>query len=326
MTTFWSLWITVITIFSLVGVAGLLYWCTKDTMGVEEGEDMGHEYDGIREINNPLPKWWSYMFWGTIAFAIIYLLLFPGLGAWKGLLEWRSSDQNVQTVEESKQSVLDAQRDKRPDQYAKELDNANDYFGAVFKKLAYADNGRAYRHLEEIARDDEAIKVGQRLYLQNCAQCHGSDARGQIGFPNLTDNAWLYGGEAETIKQTLMHGRIGQMPGWLDAFGEDGVQEVVSYVLSLSGRKVNTKEAQAGQTRFVVCAACHGTDGKGNPAFGAPDLTDAIWLYGDSRDSVIQTIAHGRQGVMPAWENILGEDKVHLISAYVWQLSNQAQE
>lgn len=140
--------------------------------------------------------------------------------------------------------------------------------------------------------------MGQRLFLQNCAQCHGSDARGQLGFPNLADNAWLYGGQPEAIKTTLMQGRQGNMPAWIDSLGKDGVQEVTSYVLSLSGRKVDQQEAAKGKARFVVCAACHGTDGKGNPAFGAPDLTDNVWLYGGSRRAVEATIVHGRMGVM----------------------------
>ncbi len=324
MTTFWSVWISVITLGSLAGIAALLYWCTKDKMGVEEGDDMGHEYDGIRELNNPLPKWWSYMFWGTLVFAIVYLILFPGLGNFKGVLNWQSSDQAVTTLEQSRVSIADAQANKRPDQYAKELDVANAHFGETFQRLAYTVGTDQYRELEVVARDPEAIKVGQRLYLQNCAQCHGSDARGQAGFPNLTDNAWLYGGEASTIKETLMHGRVGQMPAWKETLSEIAVEEIVSYTLSLSGRKVNTREAAGGQRRFVVCAACHGTDGKGNPAFGAPDLTDDVWLYGDTRADVEQTILYGRQGVMPAWKDILGEDKLHLISAYVWQLSNPA--
>ncbi len=163
------------------------------------------------------------------------------------------------------------------------------------------------RPIPEIAQDPEAIKVGQRLFLQNCSQCHGSDARGQKGFPNLTDDAWLYGGEPAAIVTTIMQGRIGQMPAWKDALGEQGVQEVVSYTLSLSGRKVNAREAEAGKARFVVCAACHGTDGKGNPAVGAPDLTDQDWLFGDSRAAVTETVMNGRSGVMPAWKDILGE-------------------
>ncbi|GAB6262005.1 cytochrome-c oxidase, cbb3-type subunit III [Photobacterium sp. 53610] len=325
MSTFWSIWVSVITLGTLAAMAGLLIWCSRDKMGVEEGEDMGHEYDGIREINNPLPKWWSYMFWGTIIFSLAYLALYPGLGNFKGLFGWQSSDQTVRTVAESKASIANAQQQQELNQYAKELGDAEQAYGELFKTLAYDESGNHLRPIEAIAADSEARRVGQRLFLQNCAQCHGSDARGQQGFPNLTDNDWLYGGEPETIKTTIMHGRQGAMPAWIDTLGEDGVQEVASYVLSLSGRKVNAKEAAAGKQRFVVCAACHGTDGKGNPAFGAPDLTDNTWLFGGSRRAVVETITHGRQGVMPAWEHILGEEKIQLISAYVWGLSNSEQ-
>ncbi|MBY8172598.1 cytochrome-c oxidase, cbb3-type subunit III [Vibrio fluvialis] len=322
MTTFWSLWITVITLGTLLGCAFLLVWCLKDKMGVEEGVDMGHEYDGIREINNPLPKWWTYLFVSTFVFAAVYLTLYPGLGNFKGVLGWQSSDQRVRSLEESKASIAAAQENRTLVQYAKELDDADTYFGEAFKRLAYKDGGSDLRPIPEIAADSDALKVGQRLFLQNCSQCHGSDARGQKGFPNLTDNAWLYGGEPDAIVTTIRHGRIGQMPAWKDALGEQGVQEVVSYALSLSGRSVNAREAEAGKARFVVCAACHGTDGKGNPAVGAPDLTDQDWLFGDSRAAVTETVSNGRSGVMPAWIDILGEDKVQLVAAYVWNLSN----
>ncbi|MBY6196715.1 cytochrome-c oxidase, cbb3-type subunit III [Vibrio hangzhouensis] len=322
MTTFWSLWIIVITVGTLVGCAAILYWCVRDKMGVEDGADMGHEYDGIRELNNPLPKWWTYLFVGTFIFAAIYLAMYPGLGNFKGFLGWQSSDQTVRSVEESKASIAAAQSSKSLVQYAKELDDAETYFGEAFNRLAKNADGSGLRPIPEIAADSEAIKVGQRLFLQNCSQCHGSDARGQKGFPNLTDDAWLYGGEPEAIVTTIMEGRIGQMPAWKDALGEDGVREVVSYTLSLSGRKVNAREAEAGKARFVVCAACHGTDGKGNPAVGAPDLTDQNWLFGDSRAEVTETVMNGRSGVMPAWKDILGEEKVQLVSAYVWSLSN----
>lgn len=322
MTTFWSLWIIVITVGTLLGCAALLVWCVKDKTGVEEGKDMGHEYDGIREINNPLPKWWTYLFIGTFVFAAIYLALYPGLGNFKGLLGWQSSDQTVRSLTASKASIETAQKNRALVQYAKELDDAQSYFGEEFKKLAYQSGGTDLRPLPDIAADSDALNVGQRLFLQNCAQCHGSDARGQKGFPNLTDEAWLYGGEPEAIITTIRHGRIGEMPSWKEALGEQGVKEVVSYTLSLSGRSVNAREAEAGKTRFVVCAACHGTDGKGNPAVGAPDLTDQYWLFGGSRADVTETVMHGRSGVMPAWLDILGEDKVQLVAAYVWSLSN----
>ncbi len=322
MTTFWSIWITVITLGSLFGCAVLLIWCTRDKLGVEEGADMGHEYDGIRELNNPLPKWWSYMFWATLVFGLAYLFLFPGLGNWSGFLGWSSSDQRVTNVSASQQSIDSAQQSQTLNQYAMELKLADEVFGKTFKSLAYTDDGKSLLPITQIAENSDALKVGQRLFLQNCAQCHGSDARGQLGFPNLADNAWLYGGQPEAIKTTLMQGRQGNMPAWIDSLGKDGVQEVTSYVLSLSGRKVDQQEAAKGKARFVVCAACHGTDGKGNPAFGAPDLTDNVWLYGGSRRAVEATIVHGRMGVMPPWKDVLGEDKVQLLSAYVWSLSN----
>ncbi|MDP2571680.1 cytochrome-c oxidase, cbb3-type subunit III [Vibrio sp. vnigr-6D03] len=321
MSTFWSLWVIIITVGTLLGCAALLYWCVKDKMGVEEGVDMGHEYDGIRELNNPLPKWWTYLFISTFVFAAIYLALFPGLGSFKGLLGWQSSDQTVTTVQQSRERIAKAQEEKRLDQYAKELDDADAYFGEAFRKLAYNEAGEL-SDITEIAKNEEAIKVGQRLFLQNCSQCHGSDARGLKGFPNLTDNAWLYGGEPVAIVNTVMNGRIGAMPAWGESFGEQGVREVVTYTLSLSGRKVNAREAAAGKARFAACAACHGTDGKGNPAFGAPDLTDQVWLFGETRADITETVMYGRQGVMPAWKDILGEDKVQLVSAYVWSLSN----
>ncbi|MEZ8108053.1 cytochrome-c oxidase, cbb3-type subunit III [Vibrio splendidus] len=324
MSTFWSIWVTVITIGTLIGCAALLRWCSNDKTGVEEGHDMGHEYDGIRELNNPLPKWWTYLFVSTIVFAAVYLSLYPGLGNFKGLLGWTSSNQTVRSVEESRSAIAAAQANKQLDEYAKELDDANTYFGEAFKKLAHDENG--LRSVPDIASDADAIKVGQRLFLQNCSQCHGSDARGQKGFPNLTDDAWLYGGEPQAIVTTIMHGRVGQMPAWKDALGEEGVKEVVSYTLSLSGRSVNVREAEAGKARFVVCAACHGTDGKGNPAVGAPDLTDRDWLFGDSRADVTETVMNGRSGVMPAWKDILGDDKVQLVAAYVWSLSNSDKE
>ncbi|MBE1274430.1 cytochrome-c oxidase, cbb3-type subunit III [Enterovibrio baiacu] len=319
MTTFWSLFITVITLGTLAGCAALVIWCSKDLKGISDGEDMGHEYDGIRELNNPLPKWWSYMFWATIIFSLLYLALYPGLGNFKGLFGWQSSAQNISNVEDSRKQFGD---DSGINQYARELAQANAIFGETYRKLAYKPGSDELLDIPEIAKNPEAVKVGQRLFIQNCAQCHGSDARGQSGFPNLTDKAWLYGGEPDTIKATILHGRVGNMPAWLDALGEDGVKEVTTYALSLSGRKVNAQEAAKGKTRFVVCAACHGTDGKGNPAFGAPDLTDNVWLFGGSRKAVQQTILYGRQGVMPAWKDILDEDKIQLLSAYVWQLSN----
>ncbi len=319
MTTFWSLFITVITLGSIAGIAALLIWCSRDLKSVPDGEDMGHEYDGIRELNNPLPKWWKYMFWATLVFGVVYFILYPGLGNFKGLFQWQSSAQDVANLQQSRSALENMQG---VDQYARELSRAEAYHGELFRQLAYQNNSNTLLDIKTIADNSDALKVGQSLFIQNCAQCHASDARGQTGFPDLTDNAWLYGGAPEAIKETIKQGRIGNMPGWLDAFGQDGVKDLAAYTLSLSGRQVNLEETMRGKSKFVVCAACHGTDGKGNPAFGAPDLTDNVWLFGGSRQDVENSIRYGRQGVMPAWENILSEDKIQLLSAYVWKQSN----
>lgn len=316
MTIFWTIWITILTLVVIVGCAILLIKTSKNNTGVKEGEAMPHSFDGIQELNNPLPKWWTGLFWFTIVIGLLYNFAFPSYsGNWNGLLDWTSADQRVKSLQESKQVAENSHS-----QYQREMNAADQKFSAVFKKLAYDETG-AYKEISMIAKDSEALKVGQRLFLQNCAQCHASDARGSRGFPNLADNDWLYGGEPQMIKQSIMDGRNGIMAAWKDILGEQGVKEVASYTLKLSGRRVNSVEAQAGKERFVMCAACHGADGKGNYAFGAPNLTDKIWLYGGSRKAVEATITDGRNGVMPAWAEILGEDKVHLISAYVYSLS-----
>lgn len=316
MSIFWTIWITVITLIVIIGCAVLLRATSKNSTGVKEGEPMPHSFDGIQELNNPLPKWWTGLFWFTIVVGLLYSFAFPTYTAnWNGLLNWTSSEQSVMSPDESKTLAATSLS-----QYQREMNAAEDKYGEVFKQLTYDENG-VYKDLTLVAKDPEAVKVGQRLFLQNCAQCHGSDARGSLGFPNLTDDDWLYGGEPETIKKTIMGGRNGVMVAWKDILGEQGVKEVATYVLKLSGRRVNAIETEAGEQRFVMCAACHGADGKGNHAVGAPNLTDNIWLYGGSRKAVEATINYGRNGVMPAWENILGEDKIHLIAAYVYSLS-----
>lgn len=347
MNTFLSVFVTVISLGTIFGCLGLLIWCTRDKMGMEDGAPTGHTYDGISELNNPLPKWWSYLFVFMVVFSLVYLALYPGLGNYKGLLGWTSSNQDVRSLAEYNEAADKARTDKLFVQYDREMIKADEVFGAKFRSLIFADSyvpldpdtldasldtkakqaailkdkRDNYLPIEQIAKNEEVVKVGQRLFLQSCAQCHGSGAHGGKGFPNLTDNDWLYGGKPENIHKTIMDGRQGLMTPWGEMLGEDGVREVASYVLSLSGRKVDALEAQKGQPRFAVCAACHGADGKGNQAIGAPNLTDEIWLYGGSRAAVEDTIRHGRHGVMPAWKDILGEDKIQLLSAYVYSLS-----
>jgi len=314
MSSFWSIWISVITLGSILGCFLLLRWCLKNKTGVKEGDDMHHEFDGIIEMNNQLPRWWTIMFYVVIVWGLLYFLLYPGLGNFQGLLGWKSSNQDIRSLEESRIAMQKDIDSGALNEYARQIKFADEKFGPIFEAYAKQD-------IATLAKDEEGLKVGQRLFIQNCAQCHGSDARGQSGFPNLTDHDWLYGGSPEQIKTTLLQGRVGAMPAWKDSLGEQGVKEVVAYALSLSGRKVDQTLADAGQGKFAVCAACHGMDGKGNILMGAPDLTDNIWLYGASEKAVTETVMHGRNGVMPAWKDILGEEKVHVISAYIYSLS-----
>lgn len=318
MSSFWSAWITILTIACIVLCTVLLTWNLKNHVGVEEGKTTGHEFDGIEEINNPLPKWWTIMFYATIVWSVFYFAAYPGLGNFKGFLGWTSSNQGVKSLAESKAAIEAQKAAGTPSQLDREYMKADETFAKEFAKYTS-------RPIEELAYDTQALKVGQRLFLQNCAQCHGSDARGQRGFPNLTDNDWLYGGTVDKIKETLLYGRKAAMPAWGEALGEQGIKEMTAYVLSLSGRKVNDKDAAAGKAKFGMCAACHGADGKGSLAhnlpFGAPNLTDNTWLYGGSAGTIEQSLLKGRNGVMPAFKDTLGEDKIHVITAYVYRLS-----
>jgi cytochrome c oxidase cbb3-type subunit 3 len=315
MSSFWSIWISVITLGSILGCYLLLRWTLQNNTGVEEGDDMHHEFDGIIELNNQLPRWWTILFYICIVWGLIYLDLYPGLGNYKGLWNWQSSNQTIKSLAESRAAVEANKTNGVINQYDREVEFANELFAPIFE--------RYYQQpIPELAKDTEALKIGQRLFSQNCSQCHGSDARGQRGFPNLTDDDWLYGGSPEKITETLINGRQGMMPAQLDTHGEEGIEELVAYVLSLSKRPdlVQTT-VDAGQARFAVCAACHGQDGKGNQLLGAPNLTDQIWLYGGTNKALTETLRYGRNGVMPAFKTTLGEKKIHLVSAYVYSLS-----
>ncbi|RTR33506.1 cytochrome-c oxidase, cbb3-type subunit III [Shewanella atlantica] len=322
MSSFWSIWITVLTIVVIVGCFVLLRIVSKNNTGVEEGESMGHSFDGIEELNNPLPKWWSYLFYVTIVFGVIYLALYPGLGNFKGFLGWSSANQSIGTengiAADSKAAVELATKEGRWVQYDQEVKRADEKFGPIFK--AYAETP-----LDELVKNEEALKVGGRLFLQNCSQCHGSDARGSKGFPNLADGDWLWGGELAEIKTSIMNGRHGMMPPKGGLPIEDSeVKGLAEYITKLAGRDHDAALAAQGQGSFMKgCFACHGMDGSGNKLMGAPNLTNNIWLYGGSRGSIEQTIKNGRSGVMPAWKDVLGEEKVHVITAYVYSLSNK---
>jgi len=296
MSSFWSWWIAVISVGNILACYWLIKWASKPRPGEAAlGDETGHSWDDgtLAEYNNPLPRWWLWLFYITIIFSLVYLYLYPGLGNFKGYLGWTSTGQ-----------------------YNEEIKQADAEYRPIFAAFAQ-------RSVAEVAKDPRGVKIGQRLFLNYCASCHGSDAGGARGYPDLTDGEWLYGGDPEVIKLSILDGRTGAMPPWQAALGNQGVDEVTEYVLSLSGRDHDAAKAEAGKTRFeTLCVACHGPDGKGNPAMGAPDLTNNIWLYGGSRGVIRQTISQGRTGTMPAHRDFLGEDKVHLLAAYIYSLSS----
>ncbi|HGY9625219.1 cytochrome-c oxidase, cbb3-type subunit III [Pseudomonas putida] len=302
MTTFWSTYISVLTLGSLIGLTWLLLGTRKGQSRNTTDQTMGHSFDGIEEYDNPLPKWWFWLFVGTLVFAVGYLILYPGLGNWKGVLP---GYENGWT---------------QVNEWQKEMDKADAKFGPIFAKYAAMP-------VEEVAKDPQALKMGSRLFASNCSVCHGSDAKGAYGFPNLTDKDWRWGGEPETIKASIMDGRHGVMPGWAEVIGEQGVADVAAFVLTnLDGRSLPEgakADPAKGQEIFAAnCVACHGPEGKGTPAMGAPNLTHPqAFIYGSSFAQLQQTIRYGRQGQMPAQREIQGNDKVHLLAAYVYSLS-----
>ncbi|SEA31450.1 cytochrome-c oxidase, cbb3-type subunit III [Microbulbifer marinus] len=300
MSTFWSLWVIVLTLANLALITWVLFANRKvavDDQAEPENNTTGHVYDGIEEYDNPLPRWWFMLFVATLLFTAAYLAVYPGLGNFKGFGDWTSV------------GALEKQQEKAQ---AKFSENFGQYLEMP---------------IEQIAEDREALKMGARIFANNCAVCHGADGGGNFGFPNLTDNAWLYGGTPEKILETLNNGRQGMMPPQGPVIGEEGVKNVAEYVLSLNGLEHNAEMAAEGQKVFgTVCMACHGADGKGNQALGAPNLTDNIWLYGSSREQIQHTIRGGRQNVMPAQDDKLREDKIRLVAAYVYSLSRQEDE
>ena len=284
MSSFWSWFISIISVLSFLGCYWLIRWTSKPRKGeAAEGEATGHTWDDdLQEYNNPLPRWWLWMFYITIVFGLAYMAIYPGLGNFAGLTKWTQTGQ-----------------------YDAQMAAADATYGPIFAAFA--------------------MRAGQRLFLNYCAQCHGSTATGAVGFPNLTDKDWLYDGSAEAIKASILSGRQGTMPPLGAGLGDKGTEEVAHYVLSLSGNAdSDAAKAEAGKALFGVCGGCHGMDGKGNTVLGAPNLTDDIWLHSNqgSLEAVIEAINKGRGGQMPAHKAFLGEDKVHLLAAYVYSLSS----
>lgn len=294
---FWSWFIIVLTAISIAALFWLNRWMTMPRAKTKTTETTGHVWDGdLRELNNPLPRWWLNLFYLTLFFGIGYLLLYPGLGDFAGLLGWSSKQR-----------------------YEQEVAAAEAQYGPLYARYLAQD-------IPTVAANPDALKTGERLFVNYCAGCHGSDARGVPGggYPNLRDDDWLWGGEPEAIRTTIADGRSGSMPPWGMVLGENGVAEVAEYVTSLSGKRpVNKELALAGQTRFQqFCTACHGADAKGNVALGAPNLADDVWLFGGTTKAIRQSIDQGRNGRMPAHLEFLGESKVHLLAAYVYSLSH----
>jgi cytochrome c oxidase cbb3-type subunit 3 len=296
---FWNGYIAILTILGIVACAVLLWSQSKHKVDATQGADAkstttGHVWDGdLTELNTPMPRWWMWLFYITIVFGCAYLYLYPGLGTYAGSLGWKSSTA-----------------------YEQELKTATAEYGPLFDDFLKQD-------IKVVAADPKAHVIGERLFLTYCAQCHGSDARGNKGFPNLTDKDWLYGGEPETIKTTIMNGRNGVMPSMAAAVGSStDVENVAHYVLSLSGSTSDPIKKVFGKEKFMACAACHGADGHGNQQIGAPNLSDKTWLYGGSVETITETITKGRNNVMPSFKDFLGEAKVHVLAAYIWSLSN----
>lgn len=292
---FWSIYVSGITVVSILACLLLLWFSGKAHAMTVSDNTTGHVWDGdLREMNNPLPRWWAWLFVITIVFAFVYLALYPGLGTYGGKLGWTSHGQHQAEVDKGNAEVAPL--------YAKFL---------AMKP-------------EDVAKDAQAMAIGERLFMNTCAQCHGSDARGNKGIPNLTDNDWLGGGTPEIIKGNIINGRNGMMPPMAAAVGTaDDVKNVAQYVLSLSGSPHDSVQAALGKPKFAVCAACHGADGKGTQALGAPNLTDDIWLHGYGEAAILAMVNNGKVNVMPPQADKLTEGQIHVLASYVWGLSNR---
>ena len=291
MTSFWSMWIIILTSITIVGITWILF-ANRKREEQPADKTTGHEYDGIQEYDNPLPAWWFYMFVLTIVWGVGYLIIYPGMGNFPGILGWTQVQQH---------------------------DNA---VAAADEKFRAMRDRYVALPIEEIASDPAVRKMGMRMFGNNCAQCHGADAKGSYGFPNLTDGDWIYGGDPETIKATLINGRQAAMPAWGSILGDQGIADVTQYVLSLNGREADEAQAAAGaKTYETYCVACHGADGTGNPALGAPNLANGIWLYGGTEEQIAHSLRAGRNGQMPSFKDTLSEDKIHILTAYVYGLN-----
>jgi cytochrome c oxidase cbb3-type subunit 3 len=293
---FWSVYVAAATLISIIACVILLWVSGTTKVSPAADNTTGHVWDGdLREMNNPLPKWWVYLFIITVVFALVYGAMYPMFGAFKGQLGWSAHGQHAAEVAKVEKAIA-----------------------PIYAEYAKMD-------VAKVAGDPKAMAIGERLFMNNCAQCHGSDARGSKSFPNLTDGDWLWGGAPEAIKETITNGRNGIMPPMAAAVGTaEDVANLAQYVLSLSGSPHDTVKATLGKEKFGACAACHGADGKGNTAMGAPNLTDGVWLHGWGADAIIKAINEGKNNAMPAQNRLLNAEQIHVLAAYVWGKSNKA--
>lgn len=293
--SFWSFYVAGLTLASVIGCAVLLVVVLRKKIPSTPDDTTGHVWDeDLRELNTPMPRWWVGLFLLTIVFGIAYLILYPGLGTFKGALGWSQVGE-----------------------YREEVEEANEKLAPLYARFEAMP-------IEQIAADRPAMAIGDRLFINNCSQCHGSDARGSKGFPNLTDRDWIHGGKPDDIIQTLQHGRNGNMPPMAAAVGSaEDVRNVAQYVLSLSGSPHDSLRAQLGKSKFSVCAACHGVNGKGNPLLGAPNLADDIWLHGYGEKAIIDMVNNGKVNQMPAQKGLLTDTQIRVLAAWVWGLSNR---
>jgi cytochrome c oxidase cbb3-type subunit 3 len=294
---FWSHFVAALTFAGIAGCLFLLWVTARKKVPARSDNTTGHVWDeDLTEMNNPLPLWWVGLFILTIVFSAGYLVFYPGFGSYEGQLKWSTRGE-----------------------YQSDVDTAASELAPLYAQFAA-------KTPEQLAGDGNAMAIGERLFMNNCAQCHGSDARGSKGFPNLTDDDWLHGGTGEKIQETITKGRTGMMPPMAAAVGSpDDVKNVAHYVLSLSNSPHDSLRAQLGKSKFAACAACHGIDGKGNTAIGAPNLTDDIWLHGWGEQAIVAMINNGKTNQMPAQEEKLTPAQIHVLAGYVWGLSRGGQ-
>ena len=289
---FWNIFLVVVVLGSIALLALFVRLQSKGKGTTTE--TTGHVWDeDLQELNNPLPVWWRNLFYITLAFGAVYLLLYPGLGNNRMFLGWTQITQ-----------------------YEEQMKEAEEKYGPLFEQYLE-------QPIPELARNPDALAMGERLYASYCTQCHGSDAGGVRGYPNLRDEAWQWGGEPARIEESILKGRQAVMPAWEAVLKDDGIAAMTQHVLRLAGREHDAAAADKGAAQYNLCVGCHGPEGKGNPALGAPNLTDDVWLYGGSPRAIETSLRQGRNGVMPAHEEFLGPAKVHLLAAYVYSLSRQ---